>query len=129
MVEMLKVIGVGLALVVTVTILKQTKPELVPIVLMAGCVILSLFIVNMLEDVFGVFTKILETTHIDSGLFIILLKIVGIGYLAEFGSNICADSGNSSVASKIQLAGKLTIFMLSIPIISKLIDLLVELIV
>ena len=46
MVEMLKVIGVGLALVVTVTILKQTKPELVPIVLMAGCVILSLFIVN-----------------------------------------------------------------------------------
>ncbi|MBQ7602675.1 MAG: stage III sporulation protein AD [Clostridia bacterium] len=96
---------------------------------MAGGIVLSLCIIDMLEDVFGVFTKILEVTKIDASLFVILLKIVGIGYLTEFGSSICTDSGNSSIAIKIELAGKLSIFLLSVPIISKLIDLLVELIV
>ena len=61
-------------------------------------------------------------------MFVILLKIVGIGYLTEFSCGLCNDSGNSAIALKLQLAGKLTIFIMSIPIISKLIDLLVELI-
>lgn len=129
MIEMLKIIGIGLSLVMAVTIIRQTRPELGPIVLMAGGIVLSLCIIDMLEDVFGVFTKILEVTKINVSLFVILLKIVGIGYLTEFGSSICTDSGNSLIAVKIELAGKLSIFLLSIPIISKLIDLLVELIV
>ena len=129
MVEILKIFGVGLGLVVAISIVRQTKPELAPILLMAGGIVLSLYIVQMLQDVFSVFTKILEATGIDASLFVILLKIVGIGYLTEFSSSICNDSGNSSIAVKLQLAGKLTIFMLAIPIISKLLDLLVELIV
>lgn len=128
MMEIFKILGIALTLIVAVLIVKQTKPELASILLMAGGVVISFYIVDMLEDVFGVFTKILEATHIDNGLFVTLLKIIGIGYLAEFGASICNDSGNSSVALKLQLAGKLTIFVLSIPIITKLIDLLVELI-
>ncbi len=128
MLVIIKLIGIALALVVAVVIIKHTKPELAPIVLMAGGVVLSLYIVDMLEEVFGVFTKILETTKINIELFVILLKIVGIGYLTEFSCGLCNDSGNSAIALKLQLAGKLTIFIMSIPIISKLIDLLVELI-
>ena len=128
MIEIFKIIGIALTLAVAVVILRQTKPELAPILLMAGGVLLSFYIVDMLEDVFGVFSKILETTHIDSALFVTLLKIVGIAYLTEFSASICNDSGNSSIAQKLQLAGKLTIFVLSIPIITKLVDLLVGLI-
>ena len=128
MLEIFKVIGIALTLTVAVVIIRQTRPELSSIVLMAGGVLLSLYIIDMLEDVFGVFSKILETTHIDSVIFLTLLKIVGIGYLTEFSASICNDSGNSSIAQKVQLAGKLMIFVLSIPIITKLVDLLVSLI-
>ncbi|MBO5102803.1 MAG: stage III sporulation protein AD, partial [Clostridia bacterium] len=54
------------------------------------------------------------------------LKIIGVGYITEFSSNLCADSGNSAVASKILLAGKLVIFVLAIPIITSLIDIIVS---
>ncbi len=128
MVEIFKVLSIALILIIAILIVKQTKPEFASILLVAGGVIISFLIVDMLEDVFGVFSKILEATHIDTELFVILLKIVGIGYFTEFGASICNDSGNSSIALKLQLAGKLTIFVMSIPIISKLIDLLVELI-
>lgn len=128
MIELFKIVGVALTLCVAVVITRQIRPELSAIILMAGGVLLSLYIVDMLEDVFGVFSRILETTKIDSSLFAILLKIVGIGYLTEFSASICNDSGNSSIALKLQLAGKLTIFVLSIPVITKLVDLLVGLI-
>ena len=128
MIEIYKVIGIGITLTITVVIIRQTRPDLSSVLLIAGGALLSLYIIDMLEDVFGVFSKILETTNLDSALFFTLLKIVGIGYLTEFSASVCNDSGNSSIAQKIQLAGKLTIFILSIPIISKLLDLLVGLI-
>ena len=128
MLEIFKIIGIGITLAIAVVIIRQTRPDLSSVLLIAGGVLLSLYIIDLLEDVFGVFSKILESTNLDSALFLTLLKIVGIAYLTEFSASICNDSGNSSIAQKLQLAGKLTIFVLSIPIISKLVDLLVGLI-
>ncbi len=125
MVEIFKVIGLALIIVVAVIVVKQTKPELALLVGVAGGVILFFYIIDLLEQVYGVFTYILDSTGLNSELFIVLLKIVGIGYLTEFSANICADSGNNAIASKVMLAGKLIIFVLAIPIIKSLIDIIV----
>ena len=61
-------------------------------------------------------------------MFTTLLKIIGVGYLIEFAASICNDSGNSSIADKIILSGKLIIFALSLPIITNLFNLVMELI-
>ena len=120
-----KIIGLALIITVAVIVVKQTKPELAMLVGVAGSVLLFFYIIDLLEQVFGIFSYVLESTNLDSELFIILLKIVGVGYLTEFSANICADSGNSTIASKILLAGKLVIFVLAIPIIKSLIDIIV----
>lgn len=124
-----KIIGLALIITIAVIVVKQVKPELAVLVGVAGSVIMFFYIIDMLEQVYGVFTFILESTKLDSELFIILLKIVGIGYLTEFGANICSDSGNSSVASKIMLAGKLAIFILAVPIIKNLIEIIASIMV
>ena len=61
-------------------------------------------------------------------MFKTLLKIIGVGYLVEFSAGVCIDSGNSSIADKIVLAGKVLIFSLSIPIISNLFNMIMDLI-
>jgi len=119
-----KILGICLTVTLAVIVVRQTKPELAVLVGVAGSVVLFFYILDLLEQVFGVFEYILDSTNIDPKLFGILLKIVGVGYLTEFGANICSDSGNSAVASKILLAGKLTIFVLAIPILTNLIDLI-----
>lgn len=124
-----KIIGLALIITIAVIVVKQVKPELAVLVGVAGSVVMFFYIIDMLEQVYGVFTFILDSTKLDSELFIILLKIVGIGYLTEFGANICSDSGNSSVASKIMLAGKLAIFILAIPIIKNLIEIIASIMV
>ncbi len=124
-----KFIGLALIITIAVIVVKQWKPELAVLVGVAGSVVMFFYIIEMLQEVYGLFTMLLDSAHIDPELFIILLKIVGIGYLTEFGANICSDSGNSAIASKILLAGKLAIFILAIPIIKNLISLLASIMV
>lgn len=126
MVELLKVIGLAFVVIVAVTVVKQTKPEFAVLVGVAGSILIFFYIIGLLEQAFGIFSYILENTGLNSELFVILLKIIGIGYLTEFSANICSDSGNNAVASKILLAGKLVIFVLAIPVIKSLIDIIVS---
>ena len=69
----------------------------------------------------------MEKTGIDQDLFVILLKIIGVGYLVEFSAGICSDSGNTSIANKVVLAGKILIFLLSMPIIKNLFEMVMDL--
>lgn len=126
MVIIFKIIGLAFVIVVAVMVVKQTKPEMAILVGVAGSIIFFFYIIDLLEQAFGVFTYILDSTGLNSELFVVLLKIIGVGYLTEFSANICNDSGNSAVANKILLAGKLVIFVLAIPIIKSLIDIIVS---
>ncbi len=126
MIIIFKIIGLALVIVVAVMLVKQTKPELAVLVGVAGSIIFFFYIIDLLEQAFDVVNYILDNTGLNSELFVVLLKIIGVGYLTEFSANLCSDSGNSVVASKILLAGKLVIFILAIPIIKSLIDIIVS---
>ena len=123
--ELIKIIGIGLITTISVIVVKQTKPEIAMLLGVVGSVLVFFFIVDLLSEAFGLFNYIVDKSGIDSSLFTCLLKIVGVGYLSEFAANICNDSGNSSMAGKILLGGKLVIFLLAIPIITELIDIVV----
>jgi len=126
--ELLKVLVLGIVISVLSVLLKQIKPEYSLICILVGSIILIIYIINSVQDVFGYFSQIVNKTGVDTSLFTTLLKIIGVGYLIEFTASVCNDSGNSSIADKIILAGKLIIFTLSLPIITNLFDLVMELI-
>ncbi len=123
--ELFKIIGIGLITSITALILKQIKPEMAMLVVIAGCLLIFFMLVSMLSEVIDVFNQLVYKTGIDTQLFGTLLKIVGIAYITEFSANICLDSGNSSVADKVLLSGKIVILIMSLPIITNLIDIIV----
>ncbi len=120
MTEMFKIIGVAFVTSVTAILLKSTKPELSFAVTITGILVILLFLLDALKGTLSVFSELAKTTGIDNGLIRILLKIVGVGYLTEFGAGIVSDFGSSSVADKIVLGGKLTIVAMSLPILQSL---------
>lgn len=73
------------------------------------------FVLDFLDDVMG-------DIGLESGYFEILIKIVGISYLCEFTSNICRESGFVAVASQIEIGGKLTMMVLSMPILMAIVE-------
>ncbi|MBQ9983706.1 MAG: stage III sporulation protein AD [Lachnospiraceae bacterium] len=80
------------------------------------------YIVNRLSLIMDFLDGVMGDIGLESGYFEILIKIVGISYLCEFASNICKESGFLSVASQIEIGGKLTMLVMSMPILLAIVD-------
>lgn len=126
--EIFSIIGIGLITVCLVAVVKQAKPEFAIFISLAGGTIILLMIVNMLASLFGEIGGITAAAGIDGELFGVLIRIVGIGYLTEFASDICVDAGSSSMSNKIMLAGKITILFLALPILKGIFEIITGLI-
>ncbi|MBE5741341.1 MAG: stage III sporulation protein AD [Clostridiales bacterium] len=127
MTELVKILAVALVTVFAHMFVKQTKPEIAILISIVGSVIIIIMAVDILDTVISSFYKIFDTTGVDATLLKPLLKIVAIGYIAEFGANICLDAGASSVADKILFSAKLIILVVALPIVTTVIDMVVAL--
>ncbi|MBR4407999.1 MAG: stage III sporulation protein AD [Clostridia bacterium] len=124
--DIFKILALAILTCIATIIVKQVKPDFASIVAIAGGVVILLFILNYLGDILSVFQGIISKTGLSPSLFSTILKIIGIGYLTEFTANLCNDSGNSSLATKVGLAGKVIILFISLPIITNLIEIILE---
>ncbi len=91
---------------------------------------LSLFVVfyclDKMSYVIDFFRSVTSKIGIESGYLEILLKIVGISYLCEFTSNICKETGCQAVAGQVEISGKLTMMVISMPILVAIVDTITE---
>jgi stage III sporulation protein AD len=124
--DIVKVVAVGLITVIATIIVKQVKPEIAVLITLAGSIVIIILSIQMLQGVFGSFLNIFNKTGVSSSLFVPVLKIIGIGYLCEFGANLCIDGGCNSIADKILFCGKITILLIALPIINSVIDVILE---
>ena len=99
--DLLKIVAIALISVVSITILRPVRPELALLLGVATAILIIILVADELFEVIYSFYTIAETTNIDKNLFSNVIKIIGIGYLAEFGNNICEDSGCKSIGEKI----------------------------
>jgi len=125
--EIVRIILVGIITCVASVILKNIKPELSLLVSLSGGIVILIMIINSLTSVISAFSSDVSKTNINTQLFSSILKIVGIGYLTEFGANICQDSGNGSLADKILLAGKVIILCFALPIVNSMLNVVIGL--
>lgn len=124
--QMIQIVGIGLVAAVLIIILRRQKPEIaVQVSIMTGVVIFML-LASKLSVVIDLLEDYADKAEIKPIYFTTVLKITGIAYIAEFGAEICKDAGEGAIASKIELAGKVIIVVLAAPIITSLLDLIIE---
>ena len=81
-----------------------------------------LYVIGKIETVITVLEELADRSGIPSVYLKTMLKIIGIAYIAEFGSQIVRDAGQESIASKIEFAGKVLILVMAVPIISVIVE-------
>ena len=124
--DIIKIVGVGLVAVIIITVLKQYKPEFtVYISICAGAIILG-FVMTRISAIIQLITELSNKISDTNGFLKILIKITGIAFLTEFAVSICKDAGESAIASKVDLGGKVIIISMSVPIISELLETIVK---
>ena len=120
--EIIKIIGVGLIALILIIILKQYKPEFVIYVsLIAGAIILTMTF-SKVSGIIELINSISSKVSIHQEFITLLIKITGIAILTEFAVSICKDTGETAIASKIDMGGKVMMVSMSIPIIAGLLE-------
>jgi stage III sporulation protein AD len=125
--EIIQIVGLGLAATILIVVLRGQSPQTAFLV----SLITGVFIFIFLLDKISLVIHLLERLSVAAGVEMIflqtILKIIGIAYIAEFGAQIAKDSGEGAIASKIELAGKILILVLALPIIQRIIELVMGL--
>ena len=125
--EIIKIIGIGLISLIIIIIIKQYKPEFAIYVSIIAGILIIYLIFNKLEGIINLLKTISNKSGINNEFLELLLKITGIAFLAEFAINLCKDSGEGAIASKIEMGTKVIIVSMSIPIISSLLEVITKL--
>lgn len=122
-----KIVGIALVTCVACLVLKPVRPDFAIFVSIVGGITIIMFMLTYLSSVFDVFNNIFKITGINSSLYAIIFKIIGIGYLTEFTASICNDTGNASLGDKVLLGGKIIILVMALPIITSILDIVMQL--
>lgn len=128
--EMLKIASFGILATLMILIVgkhKSRDSEYAMFIRLAAVIILMIFIIGQLGNVFTVVRDLANKIHMDSTYLNIVLKVVGIAYIAEFGYQLCKDAGEEAIGTKIQFAGKVMIFVIAAPVILALVELISDL--
>lgn len=111
-----------------VTQVKSMKSEYGQVLLLAVGVFLFYFAFEYLKTITDLFDTLADQITIRQTYIVILLKMIGIAYVCEFASNLCKDVGCQTIASQVEMIGKLSMLLISTPIITALMEVITEII-
>ncbi|NEY80154.1 stage III sporulation protein AD [Bacillus sp. 3H-10] len=125
---MIQIVGIALVSTFLALIVKEQKPNFAfLLVVFVGCTIF-LFVVDKIYEIIHMIERIAVNAKINIVYVETILKIIGIAYIAEFAAQITKDAGQGAIASKIELGGKILILAMAIPILTVMIETIIQLI-
>lgn len=125
--EIISVIGAALICTILCVTLKQYKPEYAVIVSIAAAVLLVSGVIGDISEIIAQIKNILSISSVPTSYIYILLKCLGVCILTQFACEAAKDAGQSSIASKIELAGKIAVISISLPLFGEILSIVAEL--
>lgn len=101
---------------------KSIKSEYGLFISLVVCIVAMFFGISKLSYFMEAIEIIRQYIGLDNEYVTIILKIIGISYVAEFTSDVCKDCGYGAMSNQIQTVGKLTVLGISMPIVLALLE-------
>lgn len=124
--NIMQIVALGIVAAILAIVLKEYRPELAMQVSIAAGLIIFISMLSKFTQVLEVLKSYAVKAEVDILYFSITLKVIGIAYITEFGAQVCRDSGEGSIASKIEFAGKVLIMAIAVPIYAALFDIIIK---
>ncbi len=122
--DIFKIVGIGLSAAVLAVFIKNWRSEIAIQISLVAAAIIFFTAVPHLKIVFEMFRDVSNRIGLDIKYINLVLKVIGIAYVAQFGAELCRDAGESAVASKIEFGGKIIIVTLSIPVLYNFLEII-----
>ena len=117
---MVKIALFGIIASILTLKIKSIRPEYSLVIGLVSSLFLAIYALDEMGKIIDLFGSIESYSGIPGTYIQILFKLVGISFLCEFASNICKDAGQATMAKQVEMAGKLSILVVSLPIFQSL---------
>lgn len=91
-------------------------------------VIIFFFSIRKFDYITDIFRELTNYTGINEIYLKVVLKMIGIAYLSEFTASVCKDAGQGAIASQVDFFGKISMIIVSLPVLQSLLETIVELV-
>ena len=122
--DIFKVVAFSLVATILIVLIKEQRKEIALMLTIIASIWIIVFAIDEISQIINLLSNLTEKSGINKDYLMIIIKVTGIAYIVEFGKNICQDAGQSAIATKLEMAGKVAIVSLSIPILSALLTVL-----
>ena len=126
--DITKVIALGLIGTIFSVLLKKENPQIAMLTASATGIMIFLMLCSPLGELISLLRETAEQAGVGEGYFGIVLKVIGIAYLTQFGAQLCADAGESAIAAKIEMAGKVLMMAAAAPVLTGLLETVIGLV-
>ena len=120
--DITKVIALGLIGTIFSVLLKKENPQIAMLTAAVTGILIFLMLCSPLGELIILLKETAKQAGVGEGYFGIVLKVIGIAYLTQFGAQLCADAGESAIAAKIELAGKVLMMAAAAPVLTDLLE-------
>ena len=118
---LLQIFAIAMCTVTVCAVLRRFSSEFVLPVLIAGCAIIAYMALEPLSDAVGGISSLASASGFG-GYFTALLKALGCAFTAQTAADICRDTGESALASKIELAGRVELLLIALPLATEVVE-------
>lgn len=122
----MQIVLFGITSALMYLILKEVQPNIAFLMILIATVIIFFYVLEQVKVMMNFIQLLATKASIEMYYLDTIFKIIGLAYIVEISANLIKDSGLTSLASKIELAGKIFILLLALPIIQAVIEMIIQ---
>jgi len=120
--EIIKIAGIALTGVISAALLKSINKDISLYVILATAVIILIAVLGEISEIFSFIENIYDDITYGREFFPVIIKVLIIAYITDFTAQLCKDAGEGSIGSKVEMAGKVIIFYVAMPILTAILE-------
>jgi stage III sporulation protein AD len=121
----MQIAAVGVLCAILAITVKKHSPEIALIISIAASILIFTMVLPLLTDLMGTMDYVSTLLDGRQQYISIAIRVIGVAYIAELAASVCHDAGESAIATKVELAGRIIILVMATPVLRDLINILV----
>ena len=122
------IVSTALIAAILSLILKQYKPEYSLFISISAGILIFLSVLAVIRPIMDFISDLTAQTGLSGVYAEVLIKSLAVCYITQLASDCCTDAGETAIAGKLQIAGKIAILLIALPMFKSLTELVTELI-
>jgi len=121
-----QIVAVGVMAAVLAITIKKQSPDIALLITITGAVLIFLMVLPKLAEAVQLVTHLGSLADGNTAYVTLALRVIGVAYMAELGASVCTDAGETAIAAKIDMAGRVLILVMAMPVIMDILRIIME---